>query len=278
VGGACRSAALADVNGDRRLDVIASEAEPPALVWYAAPRWTRRTIEPGVEAFDLLPAALAGRRGVLLVHKRSQLRFYAIPPRPAGAWPARDLYSIYTPAWQGGLALADIDRDGRTDILCGNYWLRAPAAFELPWRLFAINEWTDQERSGVMRVAAAGGSLAAAQRELEKGRAALFDPPADPREQWIARDLGQWDRPDSLAAADFNRDGRIDVLLGERGPSGRVVIFESPGYAARVLRQGAPVVTLWVVARGGAAREVYLLTEDALERGSVPGAGLSDAR
>ena len=29
--------------------------------------------------------------------------------------------------------------DGRPDIFCGNYWVRSPMRFDLPWHIFAVN-------------------------------------------------------------------------------------------------------------------------------------------
>ena len=224
---------LLDVDGDGRLDLVVNEVNPYALVWYRAPRWTRHTIDTGVDAPDMIAATVFGRRGVLLIHKRMQVRFYSVPPDPAQPWPARDIYSIYTPSWQGGLALADVDRDGRPDIFCGNYWIRAPGNFELPWRLFAINTWTEEEPSGTLRVAW-NGVLGVAQRLLDAGRVAWFERPADPRQQWTAHDLGVFDHPNSLEAVDGG------FLLAENGGAGRVLFFR-PGSGLRELRRGEPV-------------------------------------
>ena len=85
-------------------------------------------IAAGVETRDILAVTLLGHRGVLVVHKQMQVRFYEIPRDPTQPWPAQDLYSFYTPSREGGLGLADIDGDGLPDILCGNDWIRSPKA------------------------------------------------------------------------------------------------------------------------------------------------------
>ncbi len=107
--------AILDVNGDGQLDLVVNETAPArALVWLEAPHWIPHVIDTGVDTADVIPAELFGRRGILLVHRRAQVRFYEIPPHPEDQWPATEIYSFYTPSDQGGLALADIDGDGRT--------------------------------------------------------------------------------------------------------------------------------------------------------------------
>ena len=74
---------LLDVDGDGKLDIVVNEGGPEAdLVWYRAPhagaRWTRHVIDTGVDAPDMLPVTLLGHRGVLLIHKRMQVRFYEL--------------------------------------------------------------------------------------------------------------------------------------------------------------------------------------------------------
>jgi len=221
--------AIIDVNRDGQLDVVAGEMSPRALVWFEAPRWTRHVIDTGVDTADVIPADLFGRRGILLVHRRAQVRFYEIPRDPSERWPVREIYSFYTPSDQGGLAIADIDTDGRPDILCGNYWIRSPESFELPWRLFAIELWNEHQPSAMLRLAWMGPrDLIATQREMPDARLALFERPADPRQLWTEHRIADGlSRPHSLDVADFDDDGRLDVLVAEQSGSGRLLIFRN---------------------------------------------------
>jgi hypothetical protein len=248
---------LLDVDGDGRLDIVVNEGSPdPALVWYRAPKsggtWTRHVIDTGVDAPDMLPATLLGHRGVLLIHKRAQVRFYEIPPDPTARWPSQDLYSFYSPSHQGGLRIADIDGDGRADILAGMYWIRSPESFELPWHLFAIMVWNQTPESAMLRLAygplGAQPELLAAERATQPARLARFERRADPRQLWIEHPIeGLADLSDvnTLETADFNGDGRPDILLAERSGKGRLLILYNEGegrFRPVVVAQGKPIL------------------------------------
>ncbi len=220
-----------DVTSTGRLDLVLTERLPrPALVWLEAPRWTRHVIDPGVDAADMLPITQDGRPGLLVVHRRGQVRLYQVPRDPAQPWPVRDLYSFYTASDQGGLMMEDVNGDGRPDIICGNYWIERPTRFELPWRLFAINTWNEEPHSAMCRFAWLNRALLVCQREMSPARLARFEKPADPKQLWREHRLEgslHLDRPRVLETGNFTGRDHRDFLVAESGGEGRLILFRS---------------------------------------------------
>jgi hypothetical protein len=249
------AACLTDVDGDGAADLVAQDGEE--LVWFRAPRWEAHAVDTGVRTPDIVPAVLDGRRGVLTVHRHAQVRFYELPSgRP------REVYSFYTPSRQAGLLLEDVDGDGREDIFCGNYWMRSPARFELPWRLFAINTWSEEPWSAAVRLARAGSALVAAQMEApDQARLAWFEKPSEPTQLWIEHRIGgtlNLARMRGLAAADWNGDGRPDIAAGEdKGPGSRLFVFwnDAGRFRAERIEAGAPVRALFAADVNGDGRQ-----------------------
>jgi len=272
---------LLDVDGDGKLDIVVNEGGPEAnLVWYRAPHagagWTRHVIDTGVDAPDMLPANLLDHRGVLLIHKRAQVRFYEIPADPTARWPSQDVYSFYSPSHQGGLRLADIDGDGLPDILAGMYWIRSPESYELPWHLFAIDLWNETPASAMMRLsygplAGAVPELVAAQREMQPARLAHFEKPTDPRQLWIEHridsvsDLAELN---SLGIADFDGDGRPDILIAEKAGAGRLLVLYNEGegrFRPVVIARGRSILFARAVDVNGDGRpDILAIRADAI--------------
>lgn len=177
------------VLGGRDLVLVERPAEGTLgrLVFLKGPGYRAETIDTDVELHECLPATLFGRSGFLMVHRAMQVRFYW---QADGRWQMREIYSIYTPSRQGGLALVDVDGDGRVDIYCGNYWIRSPERFDLPWRIFAINLL---EANFVL--APWRNGLVAMQRDVTGAPLRFFARPVDPKQLWPEVTDGQFDAP-----------------------------------------------------------------------------------
>lgn len=174
--------------------------EADRLVYRKAPDWKSRTIDGPIDMIDCLAGTLLGRRGVLVLHRGMQLRFYDSPD-----YHYTDIYSFYSASRQGGLMLNDIDRDGHLDIFCGNYWMRSPAKFKLPWHIFAIELYNQEPRSATLGLALEHGDLIVAQGELPEGLVSRLRKPEDPRKLWTEIPLGSFiipgrSRPDCQAS------------------------------------------------------------------------------
>jgi hypothetical protein len=241
---------LTDLNGDRQTEFVGYEGPGLGRLTYRRPpAWHAETIDTQIEMHDCREVTLFGRRGILMVNRGMQVRFYERPPRPAQHWPYREIYSFYTASYQGDLVLHDVDRDGLDDILCGNYWIKSPPTFELPWRLFAINTHHETpEAANVRFVPMPDGRIWIFQSHAENARATLFTRPPDPKEipkqMWNERRYGE-----RLRLSRIHSAVRIagDVIAAEHnGPASRLLLFR-PGSEPRILLQGYDIVRIFAL-------------------------------
>lgn len=158
------------------------------LIWWKDGRVTR--LDTSAAVVDMAEMELLGRRGLLVIHRGMQLRFYEQPEEKSDRWPYSEIYSFYTASEQGGLIQHDVDEDGTPDLICGNYWVQSPREFELPWQLFAINLFHEHPFAASARLAWVKGRLLWLESKRPNARAVWFTPRTNPREQWIAEPLG----------------------------------------------------------------------------------------
>ena len=179
-----------------------------------SPKGRRTEWDRKVEMHDCIATQLLGHRGVLITDHYGQVRFYEGPSV------YQELYSFYTPSRQAGLLLADVDQDGLPDIFAGNYWIRSPKEFDLPWRLFAVNTRRETPDSATMRLVLFGRELIAAQGHMAEGLLLRYTPTADPTQLWTEQVIASGlHYPHALAS------GGIGIVVGENnGPGSRLWI------------------------------------------------------
>jgi hypothetical protein len=268
---------VADVDGDGQDDLMVREhVASGAFLWLRAPRWEPQVIERATEFRDCLPFAFDGHRGVLIPHFNSQLRLYEYPKQPGGPWAYSEIYSIYTASKQGGLVSYDVDGDGLLDLFVGNYWMRNPGRWDLPWRLFNMNTFFDTPDSALARQAVyqrpgrAKPDLLWAESEGAPARFALLERPEDEKQAWPARMIEPApDHPRALLVMNTEGDtgqGQWPPVLVGAGDGVRLYRASAGGvWTMSKLWAGAPVLALFRV-----NSQLLAVTAERVERIALP--------
>jgi hypothetical protein len=238
--------ALYDLDNDGRLEVIAIKATPGAthfwdklssdLVWLKAVDveagvWEEHPIGQGRGNWPhgvLIAPLLPGNRPALITGyhsagKGDRPEIWEVPANPAThPWPKRDLMDI---PYGEQFVACDIDGDGKLDIVAGAVWLRnlGDGTFEphvmvegfQPARV-AVGDFNGDGRPDVLL----GEEVFDFEKRITRKSALVWlENPENPsKDPWNKHVIDTVRCAHSVAAADLDGDGEVEVICGEHDP------------------------------------------------------------
>ena len=218
-------AAVFDIDGDSDLDVLGTEGMGSAtntnFVW-------AQNNSGSFTLFDNVPAGAGdflqgvavapfqnGEQAVALSwhHEVTGVQTLTLPADPVNSpW----TWAQIAPVGQGeALSAGDIDRDGDIDLLLGTEWLRNDGT---EWTLLTLNPTAGlPDRNRLVDVNQDGRLDAVVGYEGTSSleRLAWYEQPVDVNATWTEHIISTIISPMSLDVADMDRDGDLDVVVGE---------------------------------------------------------------
>ncbi len=248
---------VADLTGSGRLDIVAGEhGTGKELYWFENPKnptrpWKKRVLENTFEKYHDQAVGDVDGDGkdelVILSQGAKVLVYYDIPDDPTQEpWPASCRHVIAEDVKIEGLVIVDIDHDGHQEILAGTYVFKHQGDPTQPWtKNTVVDGWKDT-RVTVGDINCDGDlDIIYSECETHPGRLAWFEGPNFKTMHVMAEDLFH---AHSLALADFNGDGWVDIFVAEMGlgrcpHDPRMIVYLNDGngnFTQQVISEGVP--------------------------------------
>ncbi|HEY2148918.1 MAG TPA: hypothetical protein VGH32_13335 [Pirellulales bacterium] len=227
--------AVADIDGDWHPDIVfGADWQGGDVWWWRNPGghydpntpWERHTIKRGGphQHHDQIFADFKGTGKPQLAfwnQQAKQVLIADIPPEPrkVEAWPTAVLFSGESQTQGGlyaeGVAAADIDGDGKPDLVAGNYWFKQiegntfkPIKFAKFGGRVAVGRLIEDSKHPQIVVNSGDGI----------GPLAWYECTGDPEDPaaWVGHELvGRVIHGHSLQIADIDGDGHLDIFAAE---------------------------------------------------------------
>ncbi|GAA0525121.1 Repeat domain-containing protein [Halorubrum aquaticum] len=222
---------LGDIDGDGTPELVIGQNGETDLYWFDIPpdprqTWTQHLITDEFRKYHDTAIADIDDDGdpevVILSQQSETVCYYDVPEDPAvSPWPDDHRHVIAEDLNVEGVAVIDLDGDGTTELVAGPNVFRRKGSGD-DWdreRLGDDWQWTrvdvaDLDGDGDIEIVVTEGDLP--YHGDRRGRVGVFDPP-----DWSVTTLDDGlSNPHTIQIADFDGDGRPDLLVAEMGLEG----------------------------------------------------------